>query len=82
MKLEGRCIRHEILKSTLDEIRRKVHKTRNLKTYCRWNWMKVHQSRNLKKYCRWNQREGQPRQAILKSTVDEIRGKVNQNKTS
>ena len=36
----------------------------------------------LKKYCRWNQREGAPKQEMLKSTVDEIRGMVHQNKKS
>jgi len=34
MKLEGRSTREEILKSTVDEIRGKVHQRTNLKKYC------------------------------------------------
>jgi hypothetical protein len=35
MKLEGRSTREQILRSTVDEIRGKVHQTRNKKKYCK-----------------------------------------------
>ena len=63
MKVEGRSTRQEILRSTVDEIRGKVHQDKkSQKNTVDEISGQIPQIRNRKMYCKRNQREGTPDQ--------------------
>ena len=80
MKLEGRSTRQEILKSTVDEIRGKVHQARNIIRYCIWNQREGPSDKKSYKILYMELEGRSSRQEILKSTVEIIREKVNQTR--